>query len=173
MGLDVVYYERFTLLDPQPTEEEAKELQSLVEFGDCDYQLLVEQPFMESFGKVLQSGKWYKRGDRTGSFRAGSYIYYSRFREFLWSTVSPVAIDSLWASPQDYAGKPFVLLCNFSDCDGVIGPDTAKILAGEFAQHKTEFHRKAAEADPYFAEVYDNFLNAFMVASDGGLVAFC
>lgn len=76
MGLDIVYYERFTLLDPQPTEEEAKDL---VELGDCD--CLVEQPFMESFGKVLQPGKWYKRGDRTGSFRAGSYSYYNRFRE--------------------------------------------------------------------------------------------
>lgn len=162
MGLDVTSYEKVELLDPQPADGYGGNAAQLEPAG-----------FPATFGEVLQPGKWYRTEGRN-SFRAGSYSYYNRFRQFLWSCVSGDSIELLWSEPAKYADKPFALLCNFSDCDGCIGPDVAQVLAREFTEHQKSFHQTALLADePDFVRLYDQFLAAFSAAADTGAVRFC
>lgn len=66
------------------------------------------------------------------------------------------------------ATGPFSELINFSDCEGVIGPKTAAKLARDFAAFE-------AQAEAWGDDFYDQYLNweeVFLMAADGGAVAF-
>ena len=125
-----------------------------------------------------------------GSFRAGSYSGYSSWRrtlakmigweiEDLWQHVGTLVQrnenlnDVLNESDELKVDIPFVELLNFSDCEGFIGPKTSAKLYLDFL----EWDEKAKVSDPfkggYFYETYQEWTEAFKVASDGGCVIFC
>lgn len=168
MGLDIKYFERLELVDHQQDDDD-----SLV-------RLLNESCFAAQ-GAGLQPASvpiynrmvWYGRhqsAGATGWFRAGSYGGYNEWRKWLCSLALGVDVDEVWKNPAAYAGKPFVELINFSDCEGTIGPVVSAKLAKDFA----EFSARAAgaNADGY-GSLYRDFAKAFETAAKGGAVKFC
>jgi hypothetical protein len=64
--------------------------------------------------------------------------------------------------------KPFYPLINFTDCDGVIGPEICKSLYQDFVY----FYEKAKQEGGYFYEKYEELMEAFRVASQKGAVVY-
>lgn len=75
----------------------------------------------------------------------------------------------VWQNPMGYAGRPFYELIDFSDCEGVIGPEVSAKLAKDFADWDEQAKRTL---DDYDYEMYSNWHKAFKIASDGGAVIF-
>ncbi len=155
MGLDITYYEHVTL-DPAGHED------------STDHVRLYPMEPDEAVADGLVDG--YYLAEPSGGFRAGSYIGYNDWRRTLSVTMLDVHPDVIWGHPETFAGKPFVELINFSNCEGVIGPKTSAKLAADFEAHKT----KAAALGKRFYRVYENFQRAFEVVgkSSNGAVQF-
>jgi hypothetical protein len=64
--------------------------------------------------------------------------------------------------------KPFYELINFSDCEGVIGPEISKKLYKDFV----DFEQMAKNCDDYFYRKYNEWKEAFRIASEGGAICF-
>jgi len=111
-------------------------------------------------------------------FRAGSYSGYNWWREQLCQLALDVPPDDVWGDPEHYAGKPFVELINFSDCEGCIGPITAAKLAVDFREYGPRVRTRAAtqitdtEERSYFLDSYADWQRAFEVAAHDGFVIF-
>ena len=122
-----------------------------------------------------------------GGFCAGSYSGYNQWRNQLAVVAGYESAEKVWEDCNLPASfnirlfklkeidgqeiermKPFYELINFSDCEGLIGPEICKKLYQDFV----DFEDKAKEQDEYFYERYTNWKEAFRVASDNGLVAF-
>jgi len=102
---------------------------------------------------------------KSHNFRAGSYSGYGRFREAL--------AELMGHTPSDYwndvdEDEPFYELINFADNEGTIGPEAAADLLEDFRKHRDLF----IEGWPDFTEVYDDWIIAFELASDAGIVSF-
>ena len=136
----------------------------------------------------IQSGQYTCEGIQ-GSFRAGSYSGYSSWRRTLAKMIG-WEIEDLWRNVETLVQRnenlndvlnendrlsvdiPFVELLHFSDCEGFIGPKTSAKLHSDFL----EWDEKAKNFDSqnsYFYETYQEWTEAFKVASDGGCVIFC
>ena len=136
---------------------------------------------------------------RCSSFRAGSYSWYNRFRNTLALTMHGVPASTIFEDPDRYIGTDFFYLINFSDCDGIIGPSISNTLFNEFTENRERFIANLNQEidwmketeDPiafepefildlgfgeddikYLIELYDNFLSAFELAADSGVVIF-
>lgn len=105
--------------------------------------------------------------DEEFDFRAGSYSGYNKFRNDLCFVANGIKDKELWASKDE--SLKFYWLINFTDCDGYIGTSYCKILYDEFVNYEDEVKSKLNE---YFHETYDNFKEAFKLASNNGLVSF-
>ena len=64
---------------------------------------------------------------------------------------------------------PFWELINFSDCEGVIGPEVAAKLAKDFADHQA---KADAHTDLGFLESYNEWRKAVEMAAENGAVDF-
>ena len=130
----------------------------------------------------IQHKMVYEHGDSFG-FCAGSYGGYNNWREELAALADYPQVEH--ESVAGYApsrrlrrdaaawrglcaGKPFVELVNFSDCEGVIGPEVAAKLAQDFAA----FDEKAAAVGGWFYKSYQDWRKAFEMASRSGAVSF-
>lgn len=132
-------------------------------------------------------------------FRAGSYSGYNVFRDVLTLCTTGVPSSSFWENEDLYQESPFFELVNFSDCDGAIGPKYSALLYEDFVQNRERFIANVRQeidysketSDPlalepefildlnlseetiaYYIEQYDNWLKAFELAKDDGLVEF-
>jgi hypothetical protein len=112
-------------------------------------------------------------------FQAGAYSTYNWFRRNLSTAIFGVAPEKIWLNTEAYEGRPFFELIEFSDCDGIIGPDVSKKLHQDFETHRPNMIKFCLENfiddDQSYESVmdtYDNFTTAFKIASDGGLVLF-
>jgi len=107
-------------------------------------------------------------------FRAGSYSGYNRWRDQLSRFAHGVSPETVWGNA-DYVGKPFYELIEFSDCEGFIGPVVATKLSRDFQEHTSEAikwsRQYGAEAD-YWLQKYHDWMKAFRLASDNGVVRF-
>ena len=144
MGLDISYHARLEKAEA-PVD------------GD-GYDEGVFQPYINpSFpgrAEGLDPDAWYKCHE-VGDFRAGSYSGYGLWRLKLAGIAE---------------GDDFAELIHFSDCEGTIGPVVSAKLAQDFAKNR---HRLEAEGwDEYDIHRYDNWAEAFRVASGGGCVRF-
>jgi hypothetical protein len=163
MGLDISYYESVENID-RPLRDE--ELDEMIERG-TGFEVytagFVEQAQPFNDGDVLKT-------NRAGAgFRAGSYSGYGNWRRKLAKLVHGVNVEHIWENTELYKGKAFFELLNFSDCEGIIGPVVSNKLLNDFI----EYDQKVQETrDEYFIETYDDFYEAFAVASNGGLVRF-
>jgi hypothetical protein len=125
----------------------------------------------------------YHTGLSVHDFRAGSYSGYNQWRNHLCMMAHGVSADSLWhIAMNDWthdsitADSPFVALINFSDCEGLIGPNMSAKLATDFDQY-AEKAKAYAESigDPYgniWLSKYCDWRKAFEEASNNGCVVF-
>lgn len=100
----------------------------------------------------------------THRFRAGSYGGYNRWRADLAAEFNPFR-----ASGPPSPEGPFYELIWFADNEGTIGELAATKLLGNFRQFEVEY---AASHDEYDVQRYRDWLRAFELAADGGLVNF-
>jgi hypothetical protein len=112
-------------------------------------------------------------------FHAGSYGTYNWFRRNLSTAIFGVSSEDIWLKSEAYEGRPFFELIEFSDCDGVIGPEVSKKLHEDFETHRSSMIKYCLDnfidddhSYEYTMGVYDNFSKAFKIASNGGLVLF-
>jgi hypothetical protein len=175
MGLDILYASRVDFESRrEPDTENYRD--------DIVFLFANDIIFNQSDG--ISNGEYlYEPG---GSFRAGSYSGYSRWRKMLACMIG-WEIEELWGkvgtlihrneninNVLDENGEadiniPFVELLNFSDCEGFIGPKTSAKLHADFL----EWHDKAKsfkDGGEYFYDLYQKWMKAFEVASDGGCV---
>jgi hypothetical protein len=96
---------------------------------------------------------------------SSSYSGHSVARAKLAEMVGFVADWVAWSVPET---GPFVELINFTDCDGVIGPELCAKLAKDFQEHR----QTALEIGGTFYKWYEAYRKGFKFASDGGAVRF-
>lgn len=148
----------------------------------------------------LEQGNWEETSETNShSFRAGSYSGYGQFRKILaMCTLGATSVD-VWANEEEYVNKPFFELINFSDCEGCIGPRVSAELYQDFVDNRERFIRNLKQEidftketenplalEPefildlelsdmdieYYIEKYDDFLLAFELAKENGVVQF-
>ena len=149
----------------------------------------------------LEEGNWESTPQtRTHQFRAGSYSGHNIFRKVLSQCTLGVEIDTVWEAQDIYMNRPFFNFLNFSDCEGIIGPDYSASLFEDFRDNRDRFIRNLKQEidftketenplalEPefiiedfnlsdmdieYYTETYDNWTLAFELAKDGGIVQF-
>ena len=187
MGLDIIAYSK---LEPIAESE-------LPEDSDERW----EQGYVHAFayasfprstrglvGHDTQSGdegewiaeSWYRPTDGTEmhEFRAGSYSGYGEFRTMLAKMVGhdPAEYWNADGTGPDLSDEPFYELIDFADNEGCIGPDAAVDLLEDFRVHREQWvaHVEQSDAKPmldYYVGKYDDWIKAFELAADGGLVA--
>lgn len=98
---------------------------------------------------------------KTHGFWAGSYGGYSRWRADLQEQFNP----------ERKPDGPFYELIWFADNEGCIGPEAALDLLDDFRHHATAYN-PSASVSSFAREKYEDWMRAFELAADGGLVAF-
>jgi hypothetical protein len=132
----------------------------------------------------MKSGLYERTPKSRGhEFRAGSYSYYNWWREELCEFALDTEPEEVWMYPEDFVGRPFVELIDFTDCDGRIGTNVAAKLAADFTIHAARAKRYAARVthpdspdDPEvgagWLQNYRDFARAFRLAAKNGALAF-
>ncbi len=93
-------------------------------------------------------------------FRAGSYSGYNLWRADLRRQFNP-GLDP---------DAPFFELIFFADNEGSIGPEAAADLLADFRDHADRY--QPAQYEDFCRSNYQDWLRAFELAADGGLVHF-
>lgn len=161
MGLDISAYSRCVFVHGNEHHKDKWADDACI---DSDLvQVYLVYPDYESQMDGLTEGCYRVEGQSTG-FRAGSYGGYNRWREVLSRAALQAEPSHVWANPTNYVGKPGYELVNFSDSEGVIGPATSAKLARDLDG--------LILAEEWAEDLKNEWLQAFTLASDGGLVAF-
>ena len=174
MGLDIYAYSKIVEETEVSANQKRLEELGLTERGEEIYRI---ETFDSESYKGLSPGTYYTTDQsESHDFRAGSYSGYNQWRRVLSQTMLSVSPDQVWANPDEWKDTPFFGLINHSDCDGAIGGPVAKSLYQDFVRYK---HKAAAyqgvpenEDTGWFLEVYDDFLRAFELAADDGILVF-
>jgi hypothetical protein len=97
------------------------------------------------------------------------------WREHLSKFALAVEPSTVWDDPERFAGRPFVELIDFTDCDGRIGTRLAAKLAADFRAHaaKAEKYAESLADDESFMDNYRDFTRAFELAAHQGALKFC
>lgn len=160
MGLDISYYK---LVKEIPRKED----------DDLHYEndeiIIEKQPFKLQLGTLKEESVY--EMDYIDSFASGSYGGYNGWRNRLYSLVYSGNIDDYWEKTSNiidekYTKKletnietmPFLELINFSDCEGIIGPEICEKLSKDFQEYD-ELMKDGM--DSYDYELYCDFKNAF------------
>lgn len=166
MGLDITYYSSFKqAIIPPDTDEDDLWDQGFIRLRESD-----------GFDRNEGISGWIEPV-WAGSFRAGSYSGYGSWRRKLCKLVHGVEIETVWNDIDAWEGKPFIELINFSDCEGVIGPETSAKLAKDFEDYQdlinsayvVEVYRKNND---WWLLKYDDWCEAFKCAAKNGFVQF-
>ena len=169
MGLDIDYYERVAYLDPQPSDDEYDAL------WETGARRLYAEPNFPGRNDDLKDGVYLVGGEQ-GNFRAGSYSGgYNRWREALSLAAHGVMPEVIWKGEEGdgWEHRPFFELLHFSDCEGVLGPQTCARLAADFVEMRETVLPKWDPDDPnesYYREKYDEWQHAFEIAANTGAV---
>lgn len=174
MGLDISVYQKVNFVT---SKDELLLLEAGVTETEIDsyydrYVWIYVNPSFAKQADGLKTG--FYTGNYVNGFRAGSYSGYGYFREKLSRLALDVEPAQVWNNPDNFVDKPFVDLINFSDCEGVIGPETSARLFRDFERHleRAKTFPKENEYD-FFLNTYLSFMNAFELASkDNGVVRF-
>ena len=181
MGLDIHAASHLRHVGPMPSEEELDRLEEALEKEDKylsdAYFLMDENPEgFEQHMAGMKTGLYeLSHESEEHSFRAGPYSYYNDWRRHLCLFALKVPAEDVWADPDQFAGKPFVELINFTDCDGRIGTTVAAKLAQDFRSHfsQAEAYAHTLSEMKDWLEVYVDFLKAFELAAQDGALKFC
>lgn len=178
MGLDITAYSKVKKIECHFDAEGDPIDKVTGDYLDYDFRAYANPDFPGRNGSI-EHNAIYEADDCFG-FRAGGYGGYNGWREEL------AKLAAYPAKPHDRYGTgniqhrhdegawqatagPFWELINFSDCEGVIGPETSKKLAQDFADHQS---KADAHQDEWFRDRYADWRKAFEMASDDGAVSF-
>jgi len=110
------------------------------------------------------------------SFRVGSYSYYNHWRNQLAQMIGEGTAADVWEKSDAGKDGPFYDLIHFSDCEGVIGPQTCDRLAQSFdvwRDRAQEYGEKIeGRGGRDFLATYEEFRTAFKAAARHGCVEF-
>ena len=184
MGLDIMVFEKVEKSDIQEYE---------------DGRIHIDNNFHQN--PDIEPG-WFNTEGESSSFRVGPYSYYNKFRDALCYAIHGVSSQEFWLNSNSYIGKPFYELIEFSDCDGVFGPQACYKLSKDFNttnRWKFIYYLKNGKSianleseeswellediiklgydeqqdESEFLSVYDDFMNAFQSAAGSGALMFC
>lgn len=158
MGLDISYYTNTKAVPDAERDDDGYPV-------DSGCVLAYVNPDFADHADSIEHEAIYSYDD-SGSFRAGSYGGYNAWRDELATLAGFPSASQVWEKA-DYDG-PFEPLINFSDCEGIIGPETSARLARDFAEHQP----KADAIGGYFAEKYADWRAAFEAVAGNGFVDF-
>lgn len=176
MGLDVVAHQNIQKLELDTNIIAIDELGADPQFGN--YWRVEKHDYFYDHAEGLDDDAFYSSGDEVARFSAGSYSGYSAFREWLVELVDLANTEEKYKDmlPEGYEITFFEFdsLCNFSDCDGVIGPVYAQRLHEEFKAFEKIAESVSRHENHLYGmyEVYKNFLKAFDMARKNGMVRF-
>jgi len=182
MGLDISYSSRLKNIGQLTNSDDDY---------DCEVRVWNESCFEYQLGSLKREHLYDTTpNSQHGSFRAGSYSGYNQWRNELAIMAGYNGAEEVWhdESFDSYKSfnirkdkldsingelvekvKPFYELINFSDAEGVIGPEVSRKLYQDFV----EFDEKAkSHMENWFYIKYCEWKEAFKVASDGGAVSF-
>lgn len=174
MGLDISYYKDLM----EASGNEGFDETGGIKDDDGWIQINVNPDF-PGREDGLKDNHAYKAKEEDG-FRAGSYGGYNAWRNDLAKLAgyNAKSVDrhgtgrlerrydeGAWAEESG----PFWELITFSDCEGVIGPETSKKLAKDFADHQDDVDIDEGER---FKSLYNKWRKAFESASNNGAVRF-
>ena len=116
---------------------------------------------------------------RRTDFRVGPYSFYNRFRETIARCMHGVEPVEIWDSVEDYKDKSFIELIDFSHCDGRLGGEVCEKLYEDFAESRSKFKEYIdtqgwdEEKIEDYLSVYEDFMKAFEIGREEGVVIFC
>lgn len=118
---------------------------------------------MKSGSSTFLEGGCYEITDETKEhdFRAGSYSGYNYWRADLARQFNRY--------PHPDPDQPFYELIWFADNEGTIGPEAAKDLLADFREHLDQYVPPEGWTDAKYLD----WIRAFELAADSGLVRFC
>jgi len=144
-------------------------------------------PYFPEQSKGLPNSFGYGTGEEY-SFRAGSYSGYGEWRDLLARVALDMGSEGVWNkidSGEGYSEIPFSEVINFSDADGVIGPVASKKLHNDFVNYEKDIMKKLdryylkfedfeidGETYQWFKQKYNDWKEAFRIASNNGAVIF-
>ncbi len=127
---------------------------------------------MGQFNQHDSLGEWVRVSGFRGHFRVGSYGSYNDWRKRLSLAILSTPPEAIWSEPERFRGMPMVQLIDFSDCEGIIGPQTCAVLRRQFEFSREKFFVDR-NVEQWHYEIYGNFQRAFDIAADTGCVQFC
>ena len=144
-----------------------------IRLTDAHFYLWVNEDFPQQADGLTKGFYSYKGA--SFDFRASSYTGYSAFRGLLAKLIG-TSCRKIWKNP---VPGPFVELINFADNEGTIGPVTSKKLHKDFLDYIPKVQDATGTGlfgdlndDEFFISLYQWFMRAFEIASDGGCVVF-
>jgi len=188
MGLDITAYRKLERISGAQRNEDGEVIlddgQTLEWYPGYPYLTIHQNDELVGRERPLEIGGLY-RSDESHGFCAGSYCWYSDWRNHLarivgWPKHSRASHGSHLSSRHDYArsawnateGKLWEWI-SFSDCEGIIGSIAAKKIYAEMLEIKItldDFDDKCQYSN--FMDKWDDWLKAFEMAADGGAVEF-
>ena len=132
------------------------------------------------YNKGIEEGRYNTTIEsRRTDFRVGPYSFYNRFRETIARCMPGVEPVEIWDSVEDFAGKSFIELIDFSDCDGRFGGPVCEKQYEDFAENRPKFKEYIdtqgwdEEKIEDYLSVYEDFMKAFEIGREEGVVIFC
>jgi hypothetical protein len=174
MGLDICAYSNI-MKQPEPEVQkvvgkllssEGEEVLEVFEVTDRCHDL-EEGVYLDTFDTVQHH------------FRAGSYSGYNQFRNLLSKALLGVEASAVWEDPTSFEGRPGYEMIDFSDCEGTISSSVADKLHQDLVENRDVFKAHLIEVFgedndqvEWSMETYDNFIYAFELASENGVVIY-
>ena len=170
MGLDITAYKSIKKLGSCENYDDYEK-----QFDEYDTLYIVNSnKYFPGMMSGIETNDVYSYEDMY-DFRAGSYSGYNRWRELLCKTMVGVLPSLVWGNKDCFKGGPFIELINFTDCDGIIGPEMCKKLHKDFIDNKDTIDNRQDVGDDleeYFERLYLEWCKAFEFASQDGCLVF-
>lgn len=172
MGLDIYAYRNADKLPNYYVDEQGYACDKDTHERNHAAQRIWVNPDFPDRADELEDGAFYDAESAESSVTMG-YGNYGNFRNTLAAVAGWPAQEgerfpysaSVW-----YAnGGPFWELINFSDCEGVIGPNTCAKIAADFAAYQ---EKADAHPDELFRNRYAQVRQLFEHAAGSGFVKF-
>lgn len=197
MGLDISYYGNVKRIPDEEVPEGVEAFNQAYDDWESSrdnntylYYLDPDRSYFGGHMKGLEPG-WYEVPREGGGYlRAGSYSGYNSWRNDLALAAGyEGGVEEVWGmGDQLYQpdSPPFLELINFSDAEGVIGPDISKKLYNDFVNNEKKVKDEVdkwflkihptksydVEDTKWFNQKYNEWKEAFRTASQNGFVSF-